>query len=259
MTERMENDRREHSPTASNTAVLPHILAVDDDPSMRQMIADYLAENEHRVTTLANGADVDRVMAGESIDLVLLDLRLPGKDGMEIVRELRKDSDVPIIILSARKHEADRVVGLELGADDYLMKPCSPRELLARIRAVLRRCRHAMRRGRRSNAVRAYRFDNWELNLNTRRMRASDGRQLSLSSAEFNLLVALLGSSQRILTRDQLLDLSRLHSGEVYDRSIDVQIMRLRRKLEADPAKPRYIRTERGVGYLFDVPVEAVY
>ncbi len=239
--------------------VLPHILAIDDDPSMRQMLGDYLADYDFRVTTLASGREIAPLMERESIDLILLDLRLTGgEDGIQIACRLRKESDVPIIMLTARKEEADRVMGLEVGADDYLTKPCSPRELLARIRALLRRHRSGMRQGR-PRGVRAYRFGGWELNLNTRRMSASDGRQLALSNTEFNLLVALLGSPERILSRDELLDLSRLHNDDVFNRSIDVQILRLRRKIESDPAEPRYIRTERGAGYLFAVPVESVY
>jgi DNA-binding response OmpR family regulator len=149
-------------------------------------------------------------------------------------------------------------MGLELGADDYLTKPFSPRELLARIRTVLRRRQSEVRQGK-PQGVRAYRFDGWELNLNTRRLSAPDGRRVALSNGEFSLLVVLLGAANRILSRDQLLDLSRLHNDEVYNRSVDVQIMRLRRKIEPNPAEPRYIRTERGAGYLFGVPVETVY
>jgi DNA-binding response OmpR family regulator len=161
-------------------------------------------------------------------------------------------------MLTGRSEEADRVMGLELGADDYLTKPFSPRELLARIRTVLRRRRTEVRQGR-PDGIRAYRFDGWELNLNTRRLVAADGHEAPLSNGEFSLLVVMLGAPQRILTRDQLLDLSRLHNDEVFNRSVDVQIMRLRRKIEKDPAQPRYIRTERGTGYLFGVPVETVY
>jgi len=237
----------------------PHILVVDDDPAIRQMLADYLAENELRVTTLANGREIAQLMERDAVDLVLLDLRLTGgEDGMQIARRLREESDVPIIMLSARTEMADRVMGLEIGADDYITKPCSLRELLARVRAVLRRQRLRMRQGR-PLGVRAYRFDGWELNLNSRRLRANDGRELALSNTEFNLLVALLGSSERVLSRDELLDLSRLHNDEVFNRAIDVQVMRLRRKIESDPAEPRYIRTERGAGYLFGLPVQTVY
>src|SRR5712672_251496 len=205
----------------------PHIVAIDDDPSMRQVIADYLADNDLRVTTLASGRELTEVMARETIDLLLLDLRLPGEDGLEIARKLREESALPIIILTGRNDEADRVIALETGADDYLTKPCSPRELLARIRAVLRRCRPG-----RPEGVRAYRFDCWELNLSARRLAATDGRQIALTGGEFSLLAAFLASSQRVLTRHELLDLSRPNSEEVFDRSIDVHIARLRRKIE---------------------------
>src|SRR6266850_4493481 len=158
--------RLSHAPLS---AVLPHILAIDDDPSIREAIGDYLADNDLRVTTLASGRELAEVMARDAIDLLLLDLRLPGEDGMELARKLREESALPIIILTGRKDEADRVIALETGgADDYLTKPCSPRELLARIRAVLRRSRSAMRQGHPSG-VRAYRFGGWELNLNSRR------------------------------------------------------------------------------------------
>jgi len=241
------------------TGRLPHILVIDDDPSMREVLSEYLADNELRVTTLANGREIAAIMERDAVDLVLLDLRLTGgEDGMQIARRLREDSDVPIIMLTARKEAADLVMGLEIGADDFVTKPCSLRELLARIRAVLRRQRLRMRQGR-PLGVRAYRFDGWELNLNSRRLRANDGRELALSNTEFNLLVALLGSSERVLSRDELLDLSRLHNDEVFNRAIDVQVMRLRRKIESDPAEPRYIRTERGAGYLFGLPVQTVY
>jgi two-component system, OmpR family, response regulator len=248
--------------TISNTspapAASPHVLAVDDDPTIRQLIGDYLGQNEFRVTAVADGRAMQAVLAAQVVDLVVLDLKLQAEDGMALARRLRDESAIPIIMLTGRAEEADRVMGLELGADDYLTKPFSPRELLARIRTILRRRRAETRQGR-PDGVRAYRFDGWELNLNTRRLLAPGGRAVALSNGEFSLLVVLLGSPHRILSRDQLLDLSRLHNDEVYSRSIDVQVMRLRRKLEQDPAQPRYIRTERGAGYLFGVPVETVY
>jgi DNA-binding response OmpR family regulator len=161
-------------------------------------------------------------------------------------------------MLTGRADEADRVMGLELGADDYLTKPFSPRELLARVRTILRRRRAEVHQGK-PEGVRAYRFDGWELNLNTRRLLTPERKPVPLSNGEFSLLVVLLGAPGRILSRDQLLDLSRLHNDEVYNRSIDVQILRLRRKIEKDASEPRYIRTERGAGYIFGVPVETVY
>src|SRR3989475_5254137 len=239
-------------------AALPHVLAVDDDPIIRGVISDYLKQNELRVTAVADGRAMQSVLADEVVDLLVLDLKLQAEDGMTLARRLREESAIPIIMLTGRREEADRVMGLELGADDYLTKPFSPRELLARIRAVLRRRRAEVHQGR-PEGIRAYRFDGWELNLNTRRLTTREGRSVPLSNGEFSLLVVMLGAPNRILSRDQLLDLSRLHNDEVYNRSVDVQIMRLRRKIEKDPAEPRYIRTERGAGYLFGVPVETVY
>jgi DNA-binding response OmpR family regulator len=239
-------------------AVSGHILAVDDDPSVRQMIAHYLGDNEMRVTTLASGRDIVDVMARETIDLVVLDLRLPGEDGMQIARKLRDDSDIPIIMLTGRKDEADRVMGLELGADDYLTKPFSPRELLARIRALLRRSRTRQTVADGLQKIRAYRFAGWELSVRLRRLTSPDGEQVALTNNEFNLLAAFLAAPQRVLSRDQLLGLSRLHNDEVYDRSIDVQVGRLRKKIQPDEAQPSLIRTERGVGYVFIAPVETV-
>jgi two-component system OmpR family response regulator len=239
-------------------ATAPHVLAVDDDPIIRDMIADYLLKHDLRVTVVADGRAMREVVASEVVDLIVLDLKLRTEDGMNLARTLRDESTIPIIMLTGRSDEADRVMGLELGADDYVTKPFSPRELLARIRTVLRR-RHAEVRQGRPEGIRAYRFDGWELNLNTRRLTAPDGNVTVLSKGEFSLLVVLLGAPHRILSRDQLLDLSRLHNDEVYNRAVDIQIMRLRRKIEPDPSKPKYIRTERGNGYVFSVNVETVY
>lgn len=237
----------------------PHVLAVDDDPSVRSLLRDYLADNDLRVTAVASGADCMAVVAREVVDLVLLDVRLPGEDGLQIARRLRETSStMPILMLTGRAEEADRVMGLELGADDYLTKPFSTRELLARIRALLRRAQAQASVADALRRARAYRFDGWELNLGLRRLRNPQGEPIELTKGEFSLLIAFLSSPQRILTRDQLLDLSRLHNAEVYDRSIDVQILRLRRKIEADATHPRFIVTQRGAGYVFDAPVETV-
>jgi two-component system OmpR family response regulator len=242
------------------TVFQPHILVIDDDPAMRQLIADYLGANDLRVTAVATGAEMTRTLAEDAIDLVVLDLRLAGEDGMLLARNLRDESAIPIIMVTGKQDEADRVMGLELGADDYVTKPFSPRELLARIRAVLRRYQTAREvLPARDEKRRAYRFAGWELNVRTRRLTAPDRRRVELSTGEFNLLEAFCAAPQRVLSRDQLLDLSRLHTAEVYDRAIDVQILRLRRKIEPNPARPEYIVTERGLGYVFSVPVEVVY
>jgi DNA-binding response OmpR family regulator len=246
------------TPQASPHAALPHVLVVDDDPTIRDLVTDYLSKNELRVTAVPDGRTMQAILAEQVVDLLVLDLKLRAEDGMALARRLRDESEIPIVMLTGRTEEADRVMGLELGADDYLTKPFSPRELLARIRTILRRRRSEVRQGK-PEGIRAYRFDGWELNLNTRRLTARDGRTVSLSNGEFSLLVVLLGAPNRILSRDQLLDLSRLHNDEVYNRSIDVQILRLRRKIEPNAAQPRYIKTERGAGYMFGVPVETVY
>ena len=240
------------------TRVQPHILVVDDDPQIRRLLEDYLTANEFRVTTCASGRDMAETLAGIAIDLVILDLRLAGEDGMLLARRLREESNIPVIIVSGIRDEADRVMGLELGADDYLIKPFSPRELLARIRTVLRRARPAPAQAG-SAGVRAYRFASFELNVRTRRLIQQPDRRIDLSNGEFNLLAALLAAPQRVLTRDQLLVASHVHDNEVYDRSIDVQVLRLRRKIEADPAEPEFIVTERGVGYSFAAPVDVLY
>jgi two-component system, OmpR family, response regulator len=237
---------------------LPHVVALDDDPSVRGLIGDYLNDNELRATTVANGKEFAAVLARETVDLVVLDLKLPGEDGMQIARKLREKSLIPILMLTGRTEEADRVMGLELGADDYLTKPFSPRELLARIRALLRRARGTATVAETIAKVRAFRFGNWELSVGLRRLKSDDGQLVELSNGEFSLLAAFLAAPQRVLTRDQLLELSRLHNAEVYDRSIDVQILRLRRKIEPNPARPKFIRTARGVGYTFQAEVEVL-
>jgi two-component system, OmpR family, response regulator len=243
-----------------NTTLQPHVLAIDDDPAIRQLIADYLGENELRVTTAATGDEMTRALAEQPIDVVVLDLRLKSEDGMELARRLRQDSSVPIIMVTGKRDEADRVMGLELGADDYITKPFSPRELLARVRAVLRRYRIVQDvLPARDERRRAYRFGGWELNLRTRRLLSPVGERIQLTNGEFSLLQAFCAAPQRVLSRDQLLELSRLNRAEVYDRSIDVQILRLRRKIEADASHPSYIKTERGAGYLFDVAVDVVH
>jgi DNA-binding response OmpR family regulator len=241
-----------------NTTAQAHVLTIDDDPSVRQMITDYLGDNELRVTALASGREIEEVMSRETIDLVILDLKLPGEDGMQIARRLREVSGIPIIMLTGRTAEADRVMGLELGADDYLSKPFSPRELLARIRALLRRARAQETVADGLAKIRAYRFAGWELSVRLRRLKSPTGETVALTNSEFNLLVCFLAAPQRVLSREQLLDNSRLHNDEVYDRSIDVQVGRVRKKIEAKGATEKLIRTERGAGYVFTANVEIV-
>ena len=233
-----------------------HILVVDDDAAIRDLVREYLAEHDYQVSVAETGAEMDKVLAADIVDLVILDLKLPDEDGLAIARRLRESLDIPIIILTGRKEEADRVMGLELGADDYVTKPFSQRELMARIKAVLRRT-EGKRASRRENTVRAYRFSGWELNTGTRRLKSPDGKNVDLTNSEYALLVAFLRAQQKILSRDQLLESSRLHD-DIYDRSIDVQILRLRRKVEDSPNQPKLIRTERGSGYYLDSPVETV-
>jgi DNA-binding response OmpR family regulator len=235
------------------------VLAVDDDPDIRTVLQDYLAKNDIRVTAVASGREMFEAFESEAIDLVLLDVRMPGENGMVLTRELRERASVPVMLLTGNAEEADRVMGLELGADDYVTKPFSPRELLARIRAVLRRYQMTASLPARDDKRRAYRFAGWELNMRTRKLSAPDGGKLDLSNGEFSLLAAFCGAAQRVLSRDELLSLSRLHNAEVYDRTVDVQVVRLRRKIEVDPARPQLIVTERGAGYIFTPAVESLY
>ena len=235
-----------------------HVLVVDDDLDMCNQLGDYLGNNDFRVTALNTAKQMLDFIAREAVDLLLLEPRLRGEDGLRLTRTVRETSSMPIVVVSRRDEVADRVMGLELGADDYVTKPFSQRELLARIRAVLRRCKAEVAGPVRNDALRAYRFAGWELNVRLYRLNSPDGSRVEISRGEFGLLRALLSSPQRILTREQLLELTRIDSADVYDRSIDSQIMRLRRKIEADPAQPRFIRTERGTGYYFDAPVSVV-
>jgi DNA-binding response OmpR family regulator len=244
--------------TRSGMNIPRHILVVDDDADLRRMVADYLSEYDLRVTGVADGAAMREAIAHEVVDLVLLDLKLPSEDGMTLARQLRETSSIPIMILTGRKDDVDRIMGLELGADDYVTKPFNLRELLARIRAILRRTQaHPVNYGD-GRAPQAFRFGGWELDLRSRRLTSNDGNRVELTHAEFALLAAFLGAPERILSREQLLELSRGNDDNVFDRSIDVQILRLRRKIEIDPSRPKLIRTERGAGYFFNSQVEVV-
>lgn len=237
----------------------PHILIVDDDREIRDLLSRFLARHGYRVSVAGDGRAMRKAFADGAIDLVILDLMLPGDDGLTLCRELRSSSAVPIVMLTAMGEEVDRIVGLEIGADDYIAKPFNPRELLARVRAVLRRVgapAGGLAGARRAEATQAVRFAGWRLDLDSRDLTAPDGTLVSLSGGEFGLLAAFVLHPQRVLSRDQLLDLARGRGANAFDRSIDVQISRLRRKIEADPREPALIKTVRGGGYMFTATVE---
>ncbi len=237
----------------------PHLLVVDDDREIRSLISQFLTRHGFRVTAARDGAEMARVLESARVDLIVLDLMLPGEDGLSLCRRLRAQpgTPTPIIMLTAMGDEADRIVGLEMGADDYLAKPFSPRELLARIKAVLRRAGAAPQPVGGGGDGKTLRFDGWTLNLAKRELHSPDGVLVQLSAGEYDLLVAFAEHPQRVLTRDQLLDLARGRAAVPFDRSIDVQVSRLRRKIEPDPADPTVIRTVRGGGYLFTPAVTA--
>jgi two-component system OmpR family response regulator len=231
------------------------ILVVDDDPTMREMVVNYLEDHHMRAVGASGRQEMARQLASDDLSLVLLDLNLGQDNGLDLLRDTRSRTDIPVIIITGdRRDEIDRVVGLELGADDYLTKPFGLRELLARVRAVLRRDA-----GRppspRDPARGRCRFGGWQLDRRNRRLTNPDGAPVALTKGEYALLTAFLDAPQRPLTREHLLQATRVHE-DVFDRSIDVQILRLRRKLEADPSAPAIIQTERGVGYVFALPVD---
>jgi two-component system OmpR family response regulator len=232
----------------------PHILVVDDHREIRDLVSRALAKEGFRVSVAGDGKAMRKVLADGRIDLILLDLMLPGEDGLALCRALRAESDIPIIMLTAKGEEVDRVIGLELGADDYLPKPFGRRELVARIRAVLRR-------GRREAAAepkrrpKAYQFDRWVFDTETRELLRDDGVGVPLSTGEYDLLMALVERPQRVLSRDRLLDLTRGRSAAALDRSVDTQVSRLRKKIERDAGDPKIIQTVWGGGYIFTPPV----
>lgn len=227
----------------------PHILIIDDDRELQQLLTAFLTRHEFRVDAVADGRAMDKLLETARFDLIVLDLMLPGENGLGLCRRLRSTSSVPIIMLTALAEEIDRIIGLEMGADDYLVKPFNPRELLARIRAVLRRIGGASGVSRSSGKTLV--FDGWRIDLSKRELYSPEGVLMPLTGGEFDLLVAFAERPQRILNRDQLLDLTRGRAATAYDRSIDVQLSRLRRKIEADPNEPALIKTVRGGGYVF--------
>ncbi|MBP2229721.1 two-component system OmpR family response regulator [Azospirillum agricola] len=232
---------------------IPHLLVVDDDREIRSLVAQFLTRHGFRVTGVKDGAEMMRTLDGARVDLIVLDLMLPGEDGLSLCRRLRASpptAQTPVIMLTAMGEETDRIVGLEMGADDYLAKPFSPRELLARIKAVLRRASAPPVAGTSAGGA-VLRFEGWSLDVTKRELRSPDGALVQLSAGEYDLLVAFAEHPQRVLNRDQLLDLARGRSAVPFDRSVDVQVSRLRRKIEPDPAEPTLIKTVRGGGYLF--------
>ena len=235
------------------------VLVVDDEPLIREVVVRYLERGGYRVIECGDGETARQLVQRHNPDLVVLDVMLPGIDGLEVCRWIRTQSDTPVILLTARGEETDRIVGLELGADDYLTKPFSPRELLARIRAVLRRQDLATEAA--GLAVRGeahtYRFAGWELQTATRRLMSPKRQEVELTPGEYSLLLAFLRSPRRILSRDQLIEDGRARP-ESFDRAIDVQILRLRRKIEVNPNEPALIKTERSAGYFFDAEVTAL-
>jgi two-component system OmpR family response regulator len=228
----------------------PHILIVDDHREIRDLVSRALTKEGFRVSTAGDGRAMRKVLADRRIDLVLLDLMLPGEDGLSLCRAIRAESNLPIVMLTAKGDEVDRVIGLEMGADDYLPKPFGSRELIARIRAVLRRSQLDASIDDRSRP-KLYRFDRWTLDPGTRDLLRDDGVTVPLSTGEFDLLMAFVERPQRVLSRDQLLDLARGRVSAGFDRSIDTQVSRLRRKLELDPGEPKIIKTVWGGGYVF--------
>ena len=233
----------------------PHVLVVDDSADIREPLSRYLGKKGMRVSAANGGPEMRRLLKGNAFDLVVLDIMMPGEDGLSLCRMLRETTDIPVILLTAMVEETDRVVGLEIGADDYVTKPFSPRELLARIRAVLRRTQ-TMPNIRDVTPAKRYRFDGWQLDAGRRELIGSDNVAVPLSSAEFRLLVVFLQRPHMVLSREQLLDLTAGRSLEPFERSIDNQVSRLRKKIEVDPKNPAAIKTVWGGGYVLAIEVE---
>jgi len=234
-----------------------HILIVDDQQEICEVVQEYLTGEGYRVSIAHDGAGMRRVLAQGHVDLVILDLMLPGEDGLTLARSLRSESGIGIIILTGRGETVDRIIGLEMGADDYLPKPFHLRELLARVKAVLRRAQD--RTGgdaQRSTTRSRVRFAGWNLDLSSRELLSPSGEEVRLTTGEFDLLSAFVHNANQVLSRDRLLDLARNREAGPFDRTIDVQVGRLRRKLEDDPQNPTLIKTVRGSGYIFTPTVE---
>jgi len=234
----------------------PHLLLVDDERAIRDPLASYLSRNGFRVTKAENSAAARQMLAAYAIDLILLDIMMPGEDGLALCGHVRATSEVPVILLTAKAEETERIVGLEIGADDYVVKPFSPRELLARIKTVLRRAAGPARLRAPDSA--AYAFGPWVLRTGERELIDSEGVAVPLSTGEYNLLLALVTHARHVLSRDQLLDLAQGREMAAFERSVDNVISRLRRKIEADPKAPVLIKTIWGGGYSLAVKVRSL-
>src|SRR5580700_11188159 len=235
-----------------------HILVVDDQQEICDLVHEYLTDEGFRVSTANDGAGLREEMARSKVDLVILDLMLPGEDGLQLARQLRSESDIGIIMLTGRADTVDRIIGLEMGADDYLPKPFHLRELLARVKSVLRRASSRNTERQTAAARSKARFAGWNLDLSSRELYSPSGKEVRLTTGEFDLLAAFVNNANQVLTRDRLLDLARNREAGPFDRTIDVQVGRLRRKLEDDPQRPMMIKTVRGTGYIFTPPVEVI-
>jgi two-component system, OmpR family, response regulator len=231
-----------------------HLLVVDDHRDIRDPLATYLRRHMGRVTTAENAAAARKVLASRVIDLVILDVMMPGEDGLSLCRHIREVYDTPVILLTAMNGQTDRIIGLEIGGDDYITKPFDPRELLARVKNVLRRAR-ALPPSREGGHGERFLFEGWTLDTDRRELSRESGEGIALSTVEFRLLHAFLRHPRLVLSRDQLLDLTSGKSGEVFDRSIDNQVSRLRRKVEREPDQPRIIKTVWGGGYMLAAEV----
>lgn len=242
--------------TATSETPKPHVLIVDDDTEIRDLLSRFLSKHDFRVTTAKDGREMRQAMTDWSFDLLVLDLMMPGEDGLSLCRQVRSESDMPIIMLTAMGEDVDRIIGLEVGADDYMAKPFNPRELAARIKAVLRRSLSGSAPDAGEGRVDKVGFAGFVLDPATRTLRRGDD-SIALTAGEYDLLIAFVDHPRRVLNRDQLLDMARGRAAIPFDRSIDVQVGRLRRKIEPDPKNPILIKTVRGGGYMFTPEVEA--
>jgi two-component system, OmpR family, response regulator len=238
-------------------ATQSRVLVVDDDAEIRSLLRDYLQKNEYRVTAVADGKGMWSTLEAAPVDIIVLDLMLPGDDGLTLCRDLRARSNIPVIMLTARAEEADRIIGLEMGADDFLAKPFNPRELLARIKSVMRRSR-SLPENLVVDDARAIGFAGWTLDIAARNLASPTGVVVALSSSEYKLLGIFLTHPNRVLERDELIDLMLSRDAIPFDRSIDVQVGRLRHRLGDDAQEPAIIKTVRGEGYVLSARVEAL-